>query len=160
MLLVASPAPDAAFPAGMCYLIDWNALLGCSSAAFLCISCNHHVGVLQAASPGPPQPSADGGGSAADATGIKKKEKGSKKGSAKGGRPQFTVGRGAAMLQSLVEASMRQRLAAAAQPAAGAGVEPLSGMALHQQVKGGGGREIEVVIVADLQHQLFEERQS
>ena len=120
-----------------------------------------HMGVLQAASPGPPQPSADDSGSA-DAKGVKKKEKGGKRGSAKGGRPQFTVGRGAAMLQTLVEASMRQRLAAAAQPAADAGVEPLSGMVLHQQVKEGAvggpgvGRD---VIVADLQHQLFEERQ-
>ena len=97
------------------------------------------MGALQAASPGPPQPSADDGGSAAEAKGAKKKEKGSKKGSAKGGRPPFTVGRGAAMLQSLVEASMGQRLAAAAQPAAGAGVEPLSGIMLHQQVRAGGG---------------------
>ena len=97
------------------------------------------MGVLQAASPGPPQPSADDSGSAADAKGVKKKEKGGKKGSAKGGRPHFSVGRGADMLQSLVEASMRQRLAAVAQPAAGAAVEPLSGMALHQQVRRGAG---------------------
>ena len=112
--------------------------------------------VLQAASPGPPQPSADDGGSAADAKGAKKKEKGGKKGSAKGGRPHLTVGRGAAMLQSLVEASMRQRLAAATQPAAEAGVEPLSGIVLHQQVRAGGLWRV----VVDVQHQLSEERQS